>query len=101
MSTLHKNQSENPRNDTVSLGNPIRIRILIPSTLPNSSPGDSSTIPNNLCIIYDLDIPIAIRKGAQSYTKHPNAKYLSYQRLFKNHKAFACRISQLFVPRNI
>ena len=32
---------------------------------------------------------------------HTIAKYLSYTKLSKNHRAFLSKISQLFVPRNI
>ena len=92
------NQPENPSNGTVSSRNPTSTSSPPPSTLPNSSQIDSSTISNHLPTISHLDIPIAIRKGVRSC---PIAKYLSYHRLSKNHKAFTSRISHLFVPRNI
>ncbi|RVW99495.1 Copia protein [Vitis vinifera] len=49
----------------------------------------------------DLDIPIALRKGTLTCTKYPIAKYLSYKKLFKTHKAFTSKISHILVPRNI
>ena len=49
----------------------------------------------------DLDVPIALRKGTRCCTNHPIAKYLSYQKLFNNHKASISNISNLHVPRSI
>lgn len=49
----------------------------------------------------DLDVSIALRKGIRNCTKHPIAKYLSYQKLSNNHTAFTSKISQRFVPRKI
>ena len=51
----------------------------------SSSP--SSPIPSNLPInptplsSFDLDVPIAIRKGVRNCAKHPIANHLSYHRL--------------------
>lgn len=78
---LHKNGPLN------TLGNPI---FSIPSSIIPSNNEPS-----------DLDLPIALRKGIRKCTIHPIAKYLSYQRLSNNHRAFTSKISHLFVPRNI
>ncbi|XP_073126194.1 uncharacterized protein [Henckelia pumila] len=51
--------------------------------------------------LINIDAPIAIRKGTRTCTQHPIAKYLSYEKLCPNHKAFTSNISHLFVPRNI
>ena len=49
----------------------------------------------------DLDLPIALRKGTQACTKHPIAKYISYNNLSDNYRSFTTNISKLVVPRNI
>ncbi|XP_074556441.1 uncharacterized protein LOC141812295 [Curcuma longa] len=85
-----QHQSENPSSGTEIPGNSIPNPTSISPIVSDSSP-----------TISDLDVPIAIRKGARNCTNHPIANYLSYQRLSKNHKAFISRISHLFVPRNI
>ena len=36
----------------------------------------------------DLDLPIALRKGTRAYTKHLIAKYISYNNLSDNYRAF-------------
>lgn len=49
----------------------------------------------------DLDIPIALRKGVRTFTKHPIARYLSYNRLSPTHRAFTSKTSCLFIPKTI
>ena len=58
---------------------------------PSNLPMDSTPLP-----IFDLDIPIAIRKGVRNC-----AKYLSYQRLSGKYRAFTSNISYLFIARTI
>jgi hypothetical protein len=49
-----------------------------------------------------MDLPIAIRKGVHSSTtKHPIAKYLSYQKISHKHKTFLSKISSQSKPRTI
>ena len=49
----------------------------------------------------DLDLPIAVRKGTRTCTKHPIAKYITYDHLSETHKAFTTNLSKIVVPRNI
>ena len=57
--------------------------------LPLSSSNGSSATPcncnsslsNSTLTVFDLDVPIALRKGVQTCTKHSIAKYVSYHRL--------------------
>ena len=49
----------------------------------------------------DLNLPIALRIGTRTCIKHPIAKYISYQNLSDNYRAFTINISKLVVPRNI
>lgn len=49
----------------------------------------------------NLYLPIALRKGVRAYTKHPIAKYLSYQKISNDHRAFISKISHQFIPRNM
>ena len=48
----------------------------------------------------DINVPIALRKVTQICTKHPIAKYISYQNLSDNYRAFTTNISKLVMPRN-
>ena len=50
---------------------------------PGNLPMDSTSL-----LIFDLDIPIAIRKGVRNCTKYPIAKYLSYQGLSEKYRSF-------------
>ncbi|RVW27193.1 Retrovirus-related Pol polyprotein from transposon RE1 [Vitis vinifera] len=45
----------------------------------------------------DLDLPIALRKGTQACTKHPIAKYISYNNLSDNYRSFTTNISKLVI----
>ena len=73
---------------------------------PLNTPGNpifsipSSIIPSNN-EPSKLDLPITLEKGIRKCTIHPITKYLSYQRLSNNHRAFTSKISYLFIPRNI
>lgn len=49
----------------------------------------------------DLDIPIALRKGTRTCTKYPIAKYLSYKKLSKTHKAFTLKISHVCSKKHL
>lgn len=49
----------------------------------------------------DLNLPITTRKGVRNCTKHPIAKYLSYQKISETHKAFLTNISSISLPRTI
>ena len=71
--------------------------------IPQELPGNTE-IPTS-----HTDLPIAIRKGTRTCTQkspktstnHPISKYVSYQNLSQNHRAFTSKITNLFVPRNI
>lgn len=71
--------------------------------LPISESNEPSILESSKPFIKprDLDIPIALRKGVHSYTKHLIAKYLLYYKISHNHRAFTQKISHFFVPRNI
>ena len=62
------------------------------------SPGISYSFP---IVDNDLDIPIALKNGVRTYTKHPLANFLSYYKLSKKHNAFISKITNQFVPRNV
>ena len=47
----------------------------------------------------DLDLPIAIRKGTRTCTKHPLHLFLSYSNLSPKHKAFLTSLNTIFIPR--
>ena len=81
----------------------VHLPSLLLSKLDLNTSGNLSITTSSLPIneFSDLNVPIAIRKGVRTCTKHPIAKYLSYQRLSEKHRIFTCNISHLVVPRNI
>jgi transposase InsO family protein len=102
---LVQNQSESLNNGSLNIsGNSSPIPVLsnfIP-ILSSAPISDSDPIVSPKNKTSDLDIPIVIRKGIRTCTKYPIAKYISYQRLSNNHKAFISNIFQVVVvPRNI
>ena len=82
---------------------PLQDQSLPPRTGDLNTSGNLSIPTSSLPIneFSDLNVPIAIRKGVRTCTKHTIAKYLSYQRLSKKHRTFICNISQHVGPRNI
>lgn len=54
-------------------------------------PGESS----------DLNVPIAIRKGVRTCTKHPIYNFLTCTKLSSGFKAFTAKIDNEKIPRNI
>ena len=89
-----------------ALGNPssLSIPILVtnlsvPSVLKLESKPEP--VPTVLAQNHDLNLPIALRKGTHAFPKHPIFKYISYDTLSKNYRAFTTNISKLVIPRNI
>ncbi|KAA0057585.1 Beta-galactosidase [Cucumis melo var. makuwa] len=48
-----------------------------------------------------LDIPIALRKGTRSCTKHPICNYASYDNLSPQFRAFTASLDSTIIPKNI
>ncbi|KAA0050709.1 Beta-galactosidase [Cucumis melo var. makuwa] len=48
-----------------------------------------------------LDIPIALRKGTRSCTKHPICNYVSYNNLSPQFRAFTENFDSTIIPKNI
>ncbi|TYK03453.1 Beta-galactosidase [Cucumis melo var. makuwa] len=48
-----------------------------------------------------LDIPIALRKGTKSCTKHPICNYVSYDNLSPQFRAFTASLDSTIIPKNI
>ncbi|KAA0035929.1 Cysteine-rich RLK (RECEPTOR-like protein kinase) 8 [Cucumis melo var. makuwa] len=48
-----------------------------------------------------LDIPIALRKGTRSCTKHPICNYVSYDNLSPQFRAFTANLDFTVIPKNI
>ena len=90
------NASGNPS----SLSIPILVTNLSVPFVPEleSKPEPVPTVPTQN---HDLNLPIALRKGTRVCTKHPMAKYISYDTLSENYRAFTTNISELVIPRNI
>ena len=51
--------------------------------------------------VNDLDLPIAVRKGVRTCTKHPISNHLTYSKLSNNFKAFFIEVDKIQVPRDI
>lgn len=49
----------------------------------------------------DLELPIAMRKGVRSCTKHPISNFLTCTKLSSSFKAFTAKIDDVKVPKNI
>ena len=63
----------------------------------NSNPETShSELTND-----DSDIPIAVRKGVRSCTKHPIYTFVSYEGLSPKFKSFVANLDNIQVPNNI
>ena len=85
---------------TPSLFIPIPITDLSVPSVPELE-SKTELVPTVLAQNHDLNLPIALRKGTRACTKHPMAKYISYDTLFENYRAFTTNISKLVIPRNI
>ncbi|TYK30567.1 reverse transcriptase [Cucumis melo var. makuwa] len=48
-----------------------------------------------------LNLPIALRKGTKSYTKHSITNYVSYENLSLQFRAFAVSLYSTLIPNNI
>ncbi|KAL4030974.1 hypothetical protein IC575_009229 [Cucumis melo] len=48
-----------------------------------------------------LDIPIALRKGTRSCTKHPICDYVSYDNLSPQFRVFTTSLDSTIIPKNI
>ncbi|KAL4562118.1 hypothetical protein LXL04_034312 [Taraxacum kok-saghyz] len=70
--------------------------VLDPSSQKRS--GESLPSPH---FFPDLDLPIAVRKGVRSCTKHPISKFISYSKLSPTYHAFSSSLSSISIPRTI
>lgn len=48
-----------------------------------------------------LDLPIALRKGVRSCTKHPLSNFTSYNNLSASYSAFISQVSSVTIPSSI
>ena len=97
------NASSNPS----SFPNPIHSSFPVTNlSLPShSNPSAKIIAPKPAPVVptqnHDIDLPIALEKGTQACTKHDTVKYISYNKLSNNYRAFTTNISKLVIPRNI
>ena len=66
-----------------------------------NSPGNTTAEPLLDEVSNDLDLPIALRKGMRSCTKHPIRNFVSYNELSPSYGAFAMKITEVQVPTTI
>jgi len=76
--------------------NPFSNPKVCPKTNDNSSMGRLETSKAD-----DLDVPLALRKGVRSCTKHPISNYVSYLKLSPQFKAFTANIDDIVNPKDI
>jgi IS30 family transposase len=70
-------------------------------TLENEVP-TGNILPNSEHVdTIDIDIPIAMRKGVRTCTKHPIEKYISYGKLSQSYRSFVAAVDNIEVPNNI
>ena len=56
----------------------------------------------NLAIVEtNCDLPIVVRKGVRSCTKHPIAHFLSYQKINSEYKIFVANLSNETISKNV
>ncbi|TYK02036.1 reverse transcriptase [Cucumis melo var. makuwa] len=105
-SCTNSKMSENDRSDTV-----------VPEDMGENDSVDETEVKAGLVVIrlnrviqiilmsdeYDpsLNIPIALRKGNRSCTKHPICNYVSYDSLPLQFKAFTASLDSIVIPKNI
>lgn len=53
-----------------------------------NSPSKTTTKPLLDEVFNDLDLPIVLRKGVRSYTKHPICNFVFYNELSPSYRAF-------------
>lgn len=49
----------------------------------------------------DLGIPIALRNGVRSCTKHPISNFLGYSKLSPQFRSFTISLDSVAIPRDI
>ncbi|KAF7808158.1 Retrovirus-related Pol polyprotein from transposon TNT 1-94 [Senna tora] len=49
----------------------------------------------------NMNLPIALRKGVRTCTKHPIANFVCYDKLSNNYRAFITKVSNEKVPTTI
>ncbi|KAH9650091.1 protein kinase domain-containing protein [Citrus sinensis] len=72
-----------------------------PSTDSSENSGNISSPKHSSTFFLDLDLPIAHRKATRTCTKHPIARYVSYEKLSNKQRAFTTKISQIPIPKTI
>lgn len=72
-----------------------------PSTDSSENSGNISSPTHSSALFPDFDLPIAHRKGTRTCTKHPIARYVSYEKLSSKHRAFTKKFSQIPIPKTI
>ncbi|KAK9217910.1 hypothetical protein WN943_006540 [Citrus x changshan-huyou] len=81
--------------------NSIQPQSLPPSTDSSENSGNISSPKHSSTFFPDLYLPIAHRKGTRTCTKHPIARYVSYEKLSNKQRAFTTKISQIPIPKTI
>ena len=72
------------------------------SSAPEVSPETCSFQEKPSCFVEtNCDLPIAVRKGRRSCTKHLIAHFLSFQKIDSEYKTFVANLSNETIPRNV
>ena len=68
---------------------------------PKKRKGRSISISESRILYPDIDDPVAVRKPARSYTKHPMSNFISYSNLSSSFSAFTSKLSSVEIPKNV
>jgi len=71
------------------------------SVVSCEEPGTSSPLTPTYESSDELDIPIALRKGTRTCTKHPLSQFVSYSRLSPSYKALVLHLTSVSIPNHV
>jgi len=91
------------RGELTAASQPIKVYSRMPKALPHghSFELEQSPVLEEAIIVDDLDVPIAIKKGVRSCTKHSIFNYLTYSKLSPKCRAFATMIDIVEFSKDI
>ncbi|KAL9434214.1 hypothetical protein AB3S75_028943 [Citrus x aurantiifolia] len=67
-----------------------------PEIPENNPPGNYESNSSS-----QLDLPIALRKGIRSCTKHPLSNFISYKNISSSYCAFISQVSSVVIPKSV
>lgn len=90
-------QVQSPTHVTV----PSRTHVTVPTLQKDTTIAKPIDLMDKLNEPDDIDLPIALRKGTRTCTKHPLCLSITYQKLSPTHKVFLSNLHTIPIPRNL